>query len=75
MGSHPELATLRDDFWLFDAETPKAFAMLMHFDTIGHLIGFDTTDDPQIIERCRRERDVAVSLSVPLDVYAATLDA
>jgi hypothetical protein len=75
VGSHPELATLRDDFWLFDAETPKAFAMLMQFDPVGHLIGFEVTDDPQVIKRCQHDRDVAVPLSVPLDVYTATLDA
>jgi hypothetical protein len=37
VGRHPELAALRHDFWLFDAETPGAFAMLMQFDTVGHL--------------------------------------
>ncbi len=73
-GVHPELAVLRRDFWLFDAETPDALAMPMHHDTAGHLVGFDTTDDPQVIEQCRRERDLAVALSVPLHEYAAALD-
>jgi hypothetical protein len=72
---HPELEALRHDFWLFDAETPDAFAMPMHHDTIGHLVGFDITDDPQVIEQCRRERDLAVALSVPLHEYAVALDA
>ncbi|MGH3870469.1 MAG: DUF6879 family protein [Pseudonocardiaceae bacterium] len=72
---HPELAAVRQDFWLFDAETPAAFAMPMHHDTVGHLVDFDITDDSLVIEQCRRERDLAVALSVPLHEYAATLDA
>lgn len=72
---HPELAVLRRDFWLFDAETLDAFAMPMHYDTVGHLVGFDITDDPEVIEQCRRERDLAVAVSVPLHEYAAALDA
>jgi hypothetical protein len=71
---HPELAALRQDFWLFDAETPDAFAMPMQHDIAGHLVGFEITDDPQVIEQCRRERDLAVALSVPLHEYAAALD-
>jgi hypothetical protein len=74
-GVHPELVALRRDFWLFDAETPDAFAMPMHHDAVGHLIGFDVTDDPEVIEQCRCERDLAVALSVPLHEYAAARDA
>jgi hypothetical protein len=73
-GMCPELETLHRDFWLFDAETPDAFAMLMHHDPAGHLVGFDIVDDAETIDVCRRERDLAVSLSVPLDEYAAALD-
>lgn len=74
-GMHPELATLRQDFWLFDAETPNAFAISTHHDTAGHLVDFDITDDPQVIARCRRERDLVIPLSMPLHEYAAALDA
>lgn len=74
-GTHPELASLRRDFWLFDAETPDAFAMLMHHDTAGRLIGFQSTDDFATIDRCLRERDLALALSVPLHEYAAALNA
>jgi hypothetical protein len=73
-GLHPELAALRRDFWLFDAETADAFAMPLHYDTVGHLLDFAITEDPEVIEQCRRERDLAVALSVPLHEYAA-LDA
>ena len=74
VGIHPELAVLRRDFWLFDANTPTAFAMLMHFDTVGHRVGFDITDDAQVIEQCQGERDLALASSVPFHDYAA-LDA
>lgn len=70
----PELGALRRDFWLFDAETPDVFAMLMHHDDAGHLTGFDIVDDPETIDECRRERDLAISSSVPLHEYAAARD-
>lgn len=73
--THPELAALRRDFWLFDAETPDAFAMPMHHDAVGHLVSFAIVDDPQVIEQYRRERDLAVALSVPLHEYTAALEA
>jgi hypothetical protein len=73
-GLHPELAALRRDFWLFDAETADAFAMPLHYDAACHLLDFAITEDPEVIEQCRRERDLAVALSVPLHEYAA-LDA
>src|SRR6266536_586088 len=69
--AHPELAQLQRDFWLFDADTPQVFAMLMHYNTTGQLIDVERTDDPPTIERCRRERHLAVALSVPLRDYTA----
>lgn len=74
-GVHPELAALRRDFWLFDAETPDAFAVPMHHDTIGRLLGFDITDEAPVIDQCRRERDRVLAVSVPFHEYTATLDA
>jgi hypothetical protein len=73
-GLHPELAALRRDFWLFDAEAADAFAMPLYYDAVGHLIDFAITEDPEVIEQCRREPDLAVALSVPLHEYTA-LDA
>lgn len=60
---------------LFDAETPDAFAMPMHHDAVGHLVSFAIVDDPQVIEQYRRERDLAVALSVPLHEYTSALEA
>ncbi|MGQ0773687.1 MAG: DUF6879 family protein [Pseudonocardiales bacterium] len=73
-GAHPELAALHQDFWLFDAETPDSFAMLMHYDTASHLVDVELTEDPYIIERCKRERDLAAAWSVPLLKYTTTVD-
>jgi hypothetical protein len=72
--AHPALARLRQDFWLFDAETPEAFAMLMRYNASGQLLDFERTHEVPIIEQCRRERDQAVALSVPLHDYTAALE-
>jgi hypothetical protein len=73
--AYPELAALREDFWLFDAETPEPSALLMHYDAAGHLTGYERTTRPDIISRCRDERDLAVARSVPLRQYAVSLEA
>ncbi|MGH3930353.1 MAG: DUF6879 family protein [Pseudonocardiaceae bacterium] len=73
-GAHPQLATLHQDFWLFDAETPDAFARPLRYDDTAHLVGFDLTEDPLFIERYRRERDLALAWAVPLPEYTATVD-
>lgn len=74
-GVHPELGILCRDFWLFDAETPDAFAMPMHQDAVGRLVSFDIVDDARAIEQYRRDRDLALAFSVPLHEYTAALDA
>jgi hypothetical protein len=73
--AHAELTQLRRDFWLFDAETPQTFAMLLHYNAAAQLIDFETTDDPLIIERCRQERGLALAFSVPLHDFTAALEA
>lgn len=72
--AHPELAGLRQDFWLFDAETPEPFVLLMGYDDAGHLTGFERTTRPDIISRSRRERDLAVACSVSLRDYSVSLE-
>ena len=72
---HPELTGLQQDFWLFDAETPEPSALLMHYDASGRLTGFDRTTGPDIISRCRRERDLAIACSVSLRDYTVSLEA
>jgi hypothetical protein len=72
---HPELHQLRQDFWLVDAETSTPFLALMRYDDAGWLLGVEQVDDPQVIDRCRRERDLALACSIRLHDYTATLEA
>lgn len=72
--THPELAGLREDFWLLDAETPEPSALLMRYDATGRLTGYERTTHPDIISRCRRERDLAVACSVSLRDFAVSLE-
>jgi hypothetical protein len=65
------LGGLGQDFWLFDANTQRPLVMLLRYDPEGLLSSFDTTTDRQIVEQCRRERDLALAWSVPLTQYAA----
>ncbi|MEX5635909.1 DUF6879 family protein [Parafrankia sp. FMc2] len=67
----PAVGGLRRDFWIFDAETPRPFVMLLRYDAEGRLLSFDTTADHQVVEQCRGERDLALAWSVPLAEYAA----
>jgi hypothetical protein len=73
--AYPELAELRHDFWLFDAETPEAFVLLMSYDDAGRFTGFEQTTDLDVIRRCQRERDLAVARSVPLHDYTVAQEA
>jgi len=69
--SHPELADLREDFWLLDAEEPTARAQLMRYSPKGEFLGAWRTEDPAAITECRRRRDLAWAASVPLGEYLA----
>jgi Family of unknown function (DUF6879) len=61
--------SLRRDFWLMDAGTPGAFALLMNYGPAGQFKGAELVADPQILEELEAERDVAVGWSVPLNEY------
>lgn len=71
--SHPELADLREDCWLLDAEEPTAHAQLMRYSPRGEFLGAWRTDDPPAIAECRRQRDLAWAASVPLEEYLASV--
>ncbi|WP_020392222.1 DUF6879 family protein [Kribbella catacumbae] len=66
------LSGLGEDFWLFDGDSPKAYAVLMHYDNAGHFVGFDHAVEPAILDRCRHERDVALRHSMGLNTYLAS---
>lgn len=65
------LSRLGEDFWLFDADSPDAYAVLMHYDEAGHFVGFDHTTEPAVLERCRKERDLVLRHAVDLNTYLA----
>jgi hypothetical protein len=74
--SHPELADLREDFWLIDAEQaeqPAARAVLMRYSPQGEFLGAWRTEDRAAIAECRRQRDLAWAASVPLEEYLASV--
>jgi hypothetical protein len=62
-GEHPELGT--EDFWLFD----DSLAVLMWYGPDGEWLGQTEASDPEILEECRRKKDLSVGLAIPLSEY------
>jgi hypothetical protein len=69
--AQPDVARLTTDFWLFDADSEHAFAVLMNYDDEGHLLGYELAQDGKELDRRRRERDLALAHSVTLNEYLA----
>jgi hypothetical protein len=67
-----EFASLGPDFWLFDADTADAFALLMRYDTAGHFLSYDHTTDPHDITNCVQQRTIVLSHSLSLNTYLAS---
>jgi hypothetical protein len=65
----PQLADLTEDFWLCDADSDRPFALLMDYDAEGRFVKGELSDAPAVIEKCRRQRDLALANSVLLDEY------
>jgi hypothetical protein len=73
LSADPSLATLGGDFWLFDAASATAFALLMHYDEAGRWVGAEYMTNPEALDKCRRDQSIALAHSVPLNVYLASL--
>ena len=71
--THPELAALDRDFWLFDAEEPRPFAALMTYDETGSYLGSEITTAPEAVDRCKAAERLAGRYAVPLENYLAHL--
>jgi Family of unknown function (DUF6879) len=71
---HPDLAMLHEDFWLIDGDEPTALAVLMRYDPEGRFLGAWRTDDPSVLQECRRQRDMVLAASAPLEEYLASID-
>jgi hypothetical protein len=67
--AYPQLAELVEDFWLCDAETSRPWALLMRYDPAGCFLDSELSEDPAVIDRCRRQRDLALAYSIDLDNY------
>ncbi len=64
---HPELADLREDFALFDAET----VILFDYDAEGRVRGYQIADDPGTVGRCAEQYARAAGAAVPLAEFMA----
>ncbi len=68
LNRHPELSSLGPDFWYFDADTPSEFAIIIHYDGNGSVLGYERSTH---VTRCREQQQSAVSRSVSLAEYLA----
>jgi hypothetical protein len=59
------------DFWLFDARTPRACAVMMRYTPAGQIEGFELVDDPAEVERLQDIQDTAVRRAVHLNTFLA----
>jgi hypothetical protein len=62
------------DFWLFDAATPEAFAVVMRYDEAGHWLGAERVDDPSDLEQIGSRRATADAVSVPFNEFLTSMD-
>lgn len=68
--AHPGLDVLRRDFILFDGDTDHATAVLFRYSFDGRILSRDVSADPADVDLCRRQRDLALAHSVPLEELA-----
>lgn len=65
----PRLATVRlpgsGDFYVFDDE----LVLFLHYAGSGVNVGFEVTDDPQLVRTCREAFEAVWNLSVPFSDY------
>ncbi len=73
-GIHPELAGLTRDFWLLDAGTPAAAAILLYYSPEGRTEGIEISRDPDVLARCGRQRDLALTHGIPFTDFSARID-
>jgi hypothetical protein len=64
-----ELRDLNQDFLLID----DAIVVWYRYDAGGHLLGYERSDDPVDLARCRRQRDTAMAYAVSLEEYLPTV--
>lgn len=67
--SHPRLAEQTEEFALYD----DVLVWFRYDHGSGVKLGWELDDDPASLDRCRQYRDVAMSQSLPLMQFIATL--
>ncbi|HEV7827771.1 MAG TPA: hypothetical protein VGP04_02760 [Pseudonocardiaceae bacterium] len=63
---YPELSDLGPDFWLFDPGEPGEFAIVMHYDPGGAVLGYERSTE---VGWCREQHDAAMAASISLAEY------
>lgn len=71
LADHDQVGDLGPDFWLFDAGTPGACAVLMRYTVDGKIEGFDLVTDPAHLERLHAIQSAAEAHAVPLNAFLA----
>jgi Family of unknown function (DUF6879) len=71
---HPALAGLTEDFVLLDGDTGHAAVVWMRYAPDGRIAGREYSTSTADVSRCRRERDLALASSVPLDEFTVPAD-
>src|SRR6266516_2549395 len=71
--AHTDLAQLRNDFCLFDAETDHPIVVWFHYDTSGRLQRYERSEDPDTIQACRHQRDLILAHALHLDDFVTSL--
>lgn len=66
-----ELSDLHEDFWLYDGGTDGAQGVAMHYDSEGHILGFDLVTDTARLQQYERIRSLVIAAAVPLNTYLA----
>jgi hypothetical protein len=63
---HPALADLVSDYWIFDDER----VLLLEYDPQGAFLRSRQVTDRAVVERCLRERELAIACSLPLRSFS-----
>ncbi len=71
--AHPGLAELTEEFMLIDDGTDQPVVVWYDWSPDGQIHGWDRSDDPDDIARCRAQRYLALAHSVPLEEFRATV--
>jgi hypothetical protein len=69
LARRPGIADIGPDFWLFDAETDHAFALVMQYDDAGHWLGFEHLTEPAGAARLASRLAAVEHHAVPLNVF------